>query len=261
MDLDNFNDLYLSDNPTCHKHDRCEDRHCKNNCCCRKIQCPTGATGPAGATGLTGATGMTGATGTTGAAGLTGATGTTGATGLTGATGTTGATGATGATGVCECPCASTGELIQNGGMESFTDGVPTGWFTTTPNDVSQVTQQGRVHSGNSAVNLADGANLSQIVPINGGCFYELSFFAHGEGAQVGFTATVNFITPPSTETLGLQITVNQQDVPDSDREFEFYRGITTQAPANATLAIIEFTVNADGGQSLDLDDVSFSVQ
>lgn len=102
---------------------------------------------------------------------------------------------------------------------------------------------------------------MSQIVPITGGCFYEFSFFAHGEGGLVGVTASVTFITPPSTETVGLVITVRQGDMPNSDRDFGFYRGITIAAPVGATSAMIEFSVTTGDAQSMDLDDVSFALQ
>jgi len=154
----------------------------------------------------------------------------------------------------------STGELIENGGMELFTQNIPTGWTTTTPERVSQDTARGHIHSGNSSVALANGADLSQIVPVNGGCFYELAFFGHGEGALVGVTATVTFISAEA-DTVGLRITVNPQDVPTGNRSFQFYRGITTAAPLDAEDAKISFSVTSTGGQYLDLDDVSFSVR
>jgi len=153
----------------------------------------------------------------------------------------------------------SGGELLKNGGMESFTDNIPTGWTTTTPERVSQDTARGRVHSGDSAAALTNGADLSQVVPVNGGCFYELSFFGHGEGALVGVTATVTFLSAAGS-TIGLQIIVNRGDMPNSSRDFGYYRAITTQAPAGATSARITFVVTSQGGQYLDLDDVSFSV-
>ncbi len=145
--------------------------------------------------------------------------------------------------------------------MELFTDDIPNGWITTTPDDISEITLQGRVHSGNSSVNLTDGADLSQTIPISEGCFYELSFFAHGEGAQVGLEATVTFLILTDTEVLGLQINVNPQDSSNSNRTFGFYRGITIQAPIGTVGAEIKFAVTAEGNQSLDLDDVSFTIQ
>jgi len=150
----------------------------------------------------------------------------------------------------------NSGELIVNGGMEAFSGSVPTGWSTTAPAAVSRVTEFGRVHSGEAAVALSDGANLTQIVSINEGCFYELSFFARGEGAQVGFTATVTFI--PGGEAL--RITVRKQDLTNSNRVFAYFKGITERAPAGASSAEIRFEVEANGNQSLDLDDVSFSI-
>ena len=120
--------------------------------------------------------------------------------------------------------------------------------------------QQGRVHSGFSAVNIADKGNLKQDIPINGGCYYSFSFFAHGEGAQVGLDATVSFINSQGLNVTGLTIHVESQDVPNSNRDFAYYRGITNLAPDNATSARIQFVVTAGGGQSLDLDDVSFTV-
>ena len=101
-------------------------------------------------------------------------------------------------------------------------------------------------------------SSIEQKIPLeNGGCFYELSFFALGEGAQVGFIATVTFETP-NGPVVGGEITVRQQDVPNSNRDFGFYKLITTKAPDNATSVIVKFTVEAEGKQSLDLDDVSF---
>jgi len=153
------------------------------------------------------------------------------------------------------------GELIRNGGMEQFQEnGVPVGWIANDADKVEPVTAQGRVHSGNSAVNMTDGATLRQDVAITGGCFFDFSFFAHGEGAQVAIVATVTFMNNQGLSQTGLTISIRQQDLPDSNRSFGYYRGITTQAPAGATFARITFAVTANGGQSADIDDVSFSV-
>ena len=229
----------------------------------------TGATGTAGATGPTGPTGATGATGTAGATGLTGPTGATGATGTTGATGPTGPTGATGATGAtgptgptgtCTCSCRSRGELVLNGGMEAFTDTVPTSWTANNKNLVSQVGQQGRVHSGNLAANLVNGAVLYQDIAVDAGCYHRFSFFARGEGSKVSVTAKVIYLNAQDQPTQGLLIQVRQQDMTNSNRDFAYYQGITIAAPAGTVKARIEFDVSTDGGQSMDLDDVSFSL-
>lgn len=168
-------------------------------------------------------------------------------------------TGATGATGICVCPCRCTGELAVNGGMEEFKDNIPVGWSTNTPALIAKVSQDGRVHSGNNAVNLKDKAVLYQDIKLCESCTFEFSFFAHGEGAQVKLIATVTFIDAENTMVEGLKIQVNQQDIPNSNREFGYYRGITIKAPMGTTQARIEFRVEANGNQSLDIDDVSFS--
>jgi len=153
------------------------------------------------------------------------------------------------------------GELILNGGMEQFQeDGVPVNWIANDAERVAPVTAQGRVHSGGSAVNLTNGAVLHQDVAITDGCFFDFSFFAHGEGVQVGIVATVIFINDQGLSQTGLTISIRQQDLTDSNRTFGYYRGITTQAPTGATFARITFAVTANGGQSADIDDVSFSV-
>ncbi len=155
-------------------------------------------------------------------------------------------------------PCASAGERVVNGGMELFTGTVPTGWTANDAALVSQTTAQGTVHSGNSAVELQDGAVLSQVItPITAGCFYEFSFFAQGVGAQVGFTATVTYTTA-GADVPGGTVTVRQQDLITSNRDFAYYEIITAAAPADVTGARIDFTVTAEGEQSLVLDDVSF---
>ena len=104
----------------------------------------------------------------------------------TGPTGPRGATGPTGPTGNCTCSCVSRGELVVNGGMEIVIDDKPTGWLFSNPDNITSENSQGRVHSGNWSVNITDDSTLSQVINnIEPGCFYELSFFARGEGAQV----------------------------------------------------------------------------
>ncbi len=144
--------------------------------------------------------------------------------------------------------------------METFTGNVPTGWKANNASLTSKVTQQGRVHSGSSAVNLKDGAILTQDIAITGGCFYGLSFFARGEGAQVGLTATLTFYNEENEATPGLTITVRQQDLPTDNRNYAYYRGISEAAPEDAVTLRVQFSVTANGDQSLDLDDVSLVI-
>ena len=220
----------------------------------------TGPTGPTGPQGIQGITGPTGCCGEVGATGPQGRTGDTGPTGPTGPQGIQGVTGPTGPTGTCKCNCQSKGEMIINGGMELIADYKPTNWLFTNPEKINSENAQGRVHSGNYSVNLGNGAVLSQTVNnIEPGCFYLLSFFARGEGSQVGLNATVTFITSNGPVTAGT-ITVRQQDITNNNRDFAYYRLVTLAAPIGTTAITISFAVTANGNQSLDLDDVSLIV-
>ncbi len=221
--------IFYNDN----KNKECKDKN--DNCLCEVVKCLantnncTGPTGPRGATGPTGPTGATGAT------------------------------GPAGPTRNCTCSCVSRGELIINGGMEIVIDDKPTGWLFSNPDNITSENSQGRVHSGNWSVNIEDDSTLSQVINnIEPGCFYELSFFARGEGAQVSLNANVIFITN-SCDVLGGNIMVRSQDITNSNRDFAYYRLITSQAPAGTTAIKIEFTVEANENQSLDLDDVSLT--
>ena len=175
-------------------------------------------------------------------------------------TGPTGATGPTGPTGRCECNCQSKGQLITNGGMEDIGNNQPTDWTFTNPDGIISIDSQGRVHSGNWAVNIQNDSVIEQTIPITGcGCFYMLSFFARGEGSQVGFTAELIFETSTG-QVSGGTITVRQQDIVNANRNFAYYQLISTEAPCNATAITVKVSVNAQGNQSLDLDDVSLIV-
>lgn len=182
-----------------------------------------------------------------------------GPTGATGPTGVTGATGATGPAGECNCDCISNGELVTNGNMEDIENDKPTNWIFENEDGVTSNDAQGRVHSGNYSVNIEDSSSISQRIPISGGCYYRLSFFARGEGDRVGLNASVVFETE-NGEVDGGNLSIRQQDITNSNRDFAFYQLITTKAPADTTAIIIKFLVNSSGEQSLDLDDVSLSL-
>lgn len=144
--------------------------------------------------------------------------------------------------------------------MENSSNDKPLNWTFTNPDGVTSVNIQGRVHSGNWAVNIEDASAIEQTIPVTtGGCYYILSFFARGEGSQVGLTASVVFQTTTGPINGGI-IDIRQQDIVNSNRSFAFYKIVTSAAPDNTTAITIKFLVNADGEQSLDLDDVSLII-
>ena len=151
--------------------------------------------------------------------------------------------------------------MVSNGGMELLaTDTIPLYWNINHTDLAESDTEQGDVHSGNRSVRLSDGAVFWQDIDIEGGCYFELNFFARGNGSQVQLEACVIFYNEDDTEPTETCILIRSQDIPTDNRSFSYYRFITAQAPENAYLARIEFRVTANGNQSLLLDDVSFSV-
>ena len=144
--------------------------------------------------------------------------------------------------------------------MENSSNDKPLNWTFTNPDGVTSVNIRGRVHSGNWAVNIEDASAIEQTILVNtGGCYYILSFFARGEGSQVGLTASVVFQTTTGHINGGI-IDIRQQDIVNSNRSFAFYQIVTSSSPDNTTAITIKFLVNADGEQSLDLDDVSLII-
>lgn len=149
---------------------------------------------------------------------------------------------------------------MVNGGFEpTATDAAIDGWTANDDTLVTQVTETQRIHSGSGAVNLANGAVLTQEVAITGGQYYAFSFFARGEGQNAALTATVTFLEG-TTETIGLTITLESGSLPIAAGVFSYQRGITAQAPAAATTARIALAVSGGEGATADVDDVSLSV-
>jgi len=212
--------------------------------------------GPQGAQGEPGPIGPQGGPGPKGETGPQGPQGEPGPTGPTGPKGPRGIQGPPG-----EAAHPSLGEMVGNGGMEGFEDGMPAGWKTTKADAVTRQSTQGLTHSGDYAVNLSDGGNLSQwIGGIKEGFFYEFSFFALSEGNQAALEAMVVFETGENEE-LGAVIAVRETNIANGAGSYGYYRTITTAAPNHVTGARIAFGVKANEGQSMDIDDVSFSVK
>lgn len=150
--------------------------------------------------------------------------------------------------------------MVLNGGMEFRDNSKPTDWTFINPNGITSITGQGRVHSGSWAVNIEDGSAIEQTIPVTTcGYYFILSFFARGEGSQVGLNVSVVFNTSEGTVDGG-SIIVRQQDITISNSDFAFYQLVTSAAPAGVTSVTIKFLVDAEGEQSLDLDDVSLVV-
>ena len=142
--------------------------------------------------------------------------------------------------------------------MEAVNNQLPVGWIANSTVLVTSTDAQGRVHSGQYAVNLKDNGRLSQFIDIQEGCFYAFSFFTKGEGQQIGLTASVIFRNDVGGELARDTITIRNQDTTTSTRSWGYYRILTKNAPLSAARAEIVFLADGLGEQSIDIDDVSF---
>ena len=134
--------------------------------------------------------------------------------------------------------CPKCGELVTNGGMELFSNQIPTGWITTTPDKIYKMDFLYFVHSGNYSVAIMEDATLSQIVTdVVPKCCYEFSLFAKVFGYPFGMTATVTFLTP-CCEIVGG--TIHAQSFSIIDYAFSNLRILTIPAPCCTTAARID---------------------
>lgn len=157
-----------------------------------------------------------------------------------------------------EYPCESLGELLDGGDMESFTDNIPDGWHSTAPVFISKVTDLGRVHSGESAVNISDRGDIVQTFEIKGGCFYELSFFAQSVLNNAEIFAEIMFYTSTGPR-LGGRLSVRSGDLPTGPKGYGYYKLLTDKSPQDASGVTISI-IGGNYNQSFDLDDVSFVI-
>jgi len=162
------------------------------------------------------------------------------------------------------CCCPSEGELILNGGFESWiAANTPAGWSRTgngVTSGVFRIEVPESVLSGDFSAGIKN-AVLSQVVPISADCFYQFSFSARTNVSAATLTATVTFITFEGEEILATEIFIRAGSLPTVESVFNYYRRITARAPAGAVEARIEFAGTTPGipYQYVFLDDVSFS--
>lgn len=191
--------------------------------------------------------------------GPTGPTGPTGGTGPTGPTGATGVTGPTGPAATACCPCTN---VLDNPGFDVpgvTGDAVP-GWVQT--GDVSEVGPP-NAHSGRFlpngtfsilAASIGPGGSLTQLVDVDAGCCFTLSFAADvRDGAEliaaVSFPQIAGHGCPPASTTLGplnIPHIVPSQNQPQS--VFQHYT-LVVCIPDGVTGACISFQNTATGGE------------
>lgn len=220
--------------------------------------CIPGPPGPPGPRGPMGFQGFTGPEGPRGCPGRDGEQGPEGPPGPQGEQGPEGPPGPKGDQGPPGASCSS-GNLIRNGGFESFTGNNPDDWIVT--GTTAKTTANGTYHQGLSAVAVSDHSSISQdITGVTAGCPYEFGFFANQATGTPGISATVVFTTSGGGTMPGGSIAVNNGQIPAGASIFEYYRVITVPAPANVTKATITINVpDTTSNSSVYFDDVIFA--
>lgn len=93
---------------------------------------------------------------------------------------------------------AFAGDIITNGGFESWTDGVCDGWKSTTSASNCKITQSADAHSGNSSVQIPEGTSNnnrlgSKEYRLKAGT-YTIKAYVKGAGTvQIGYVPVANY--------------------------------------------------------------------
>ncbi|HOB88001.1 MAG: DUF642 domain-containing protein [Bacillota bacterium] len=162
------------------------------------------------------------------------------------------------------CPeeqCPSTGDVIINGDFEDTgsdpEDPQLVGWDVVNAEPrVRNGEPVSTVFSGNvvavlGSPNTSQDASISQTVPVNGGCPYQLTFAASGNPAGPTLSVQVEFFSNGSISTFNRVITTLGQG-------YHTYVYVL-DTPENATSATITFIKEGAGESSIDL--VTFGSQ
>lgn len=93
---------------------------------------------------------------------------------------------------------AFAGDIITNGGFESWTDGACDGWKSTTSATNCEITQSADAHSGNSSVQIPEGTSYnnrlgSKEYRLKAGT-YTMKAYVKGAGTvQIGYVPVANY--------------------------------------------------------------------
>ncbi|MCL2109824.1 MAG: hypothetical protein FWH20_10825 [Oscillospiraceae bacterium] len=162
------------------------------------------------------------------------------------------------------CRCSERGELIMDGGFESWIDrSTPTYWNHTGNGLTSgafETTDADNVLSGGASVGIKN-ASIYQTVDIRGDCLFEFSFSARSNTPIAKLVAIVSYIHADGTEWQANYVFIEAGSLPISPRVFNFYKRTLHRSPPDAVQAKIEFRAETSPpslGLYIFVDDVSF---
>lgn len=124
---------------------------------------------------------------------------------------------------------AFAGDIITNGGFESWTDGVCDGWKSTTSASNCKITQSADAHSGNSSVQIPEGTSNnnrlgSKEYRLKAGT-YTMKAYVKGAGSvSIGYVPVVNYTLLTNLYSYSPKVTTTADGWTEVTNEFTLDR-------------------------------------
>lgn len=124
---------------------------------------------------------------------------------------------------------AFAGDIITNGGFESWTDGVCDGWKSTTSASNCKITQSADAHSGNSSVQIPEGTSNnnrlgSKEYRLKAGT-YTIKAYVKGAGSvSIGYVPVVNYTLLTNLYSYSPKVTTTADGWTEVTKEFTLDR-------------------------------------
>lgn len=119
---------------------------------------------------------------------------------------------------------AFAGDIITNGGFESWTDGACDGWKSTTSASNCKITQSADAHSGNSSVQIPEGTSNNRLgskeYRLKAGT-YTMKAYVKGAGSvSIGYVPVVNYMLLTNLYSYSPKVTTTADGWTEVTKEF-----------------------------------------
>lgn len=119
---------------------------------------------------------------------------------------------------------AFAGDIITNGGFESWTDGACDGWKSTTSATNCEITQSADAHSGNSSVQIPEGTSNNRLgskeYRLKAGT-YTMKAYVKGAGSvSIGYVPVVNYMLLTNLYSYSPKVTTTADGWTEVTKEF-----------------------------------------
>lgn len=152
---------------------------------------------------------------------------------------------------------AFAGDIITNGGFESWTDGVCDGWESTTTASNCTITQSTDAHSGNSSVQIPEGTKNNRLgskeYRLKAGT-YTMKAYVKGAGTvKIGYVPVANYVVLTNAYSYSSSVTtkadgwteVTEEFTLDKDTKVHF---VLMNAKKTGKKLVDDFSVTTEDG-------------